>query len=120
MISTSTKLRRPRRQQNSPGAASCLFLSLSLEMFLISAEMATVPTVKMIKGFVDFPAESKPAKGLLLLGSGGGFVPMQSLGTKLGQVSATISKLTCHSKKEGLSNGDAISFKSAAASWRIG
>lgn len=65
-------------QGNSPRAAPCLFPSLRLEMLFISAGMATIPTVEMIKGFADFPAESKQAKGLFLLSGGGGFVPMQS------------------------------------------
>lgn len=48
-------------------------------MLLIAARKATTPTVEMIKGSADFPAESAPAKGLLLWGADGwGFVPVES------------------------------------------
>lgn len=118
MISTSAKPRHPGRQHTRlGGTAPCLVPPLRLEMVFISAGVATIPSVEMIKGSADFPAESKPAKGLFLLGRGGGDVPTRSCLDGYPPLPASELNPAAARGKDSDSNGHAGWFGFAAASW---
>lgn len=86
-------------------------------MLFISAGVATIPSVEMIKGSVDFPAESKPAKGLFLLSRGGGDVPTRSCLDGYPPLPASELNPAAARGKDSDSNGHAGWFGFAAASW---